>query len=105
MNSLINFLVKFHGFFLFVFLEVVAVYLMVNYNSFHNQVYVNSSNVVSGFFTERFDNAKSYFSLKAANDSLAEAEPLGKNLPVDTYELSVYFYFAGNSATLSFTVQ
>jgi len=73
MNNLINFLVKFHGFFLFIFLEVAAVYLMVNYNDFHNRVYINSSNVVSGFFTKKYDNVESYFKLRAINDSLVNA--------------------------------
>lgn len=73
MNNLINFFYRFHSFFLFTFLEVAAVYMMVNYNDFHKQVYINSSNVVSGYFTERYSNMSDYFKLRAINDSLANA--------------------------------
>ena len=85
MNNLINFLVRFHGFFLFTFLEVTAVYLMVNYNDFHNRVYVNSSNVVSGFFTKKQDNISDYFKLREINDSLANAYNEYLNRQPNTY--------------------
>lgn len=73
MNNLINFFYRFHSFFLFTFLEVAAIYMMVNYNDFHNKVYVNSSNVVSGYLTKRYDNISDYFHLRTINDSLASA--------------------------------
>lgn len=81
MNNLINFFYRFHSFFLFTFLEVAAVYMMVNYNEFHNRVYVNSANVVSGYFTERYSNLSDYFQLRTINDSLANAynEYLNRN--------------------------
>ncbi len=85
MNNLINFLVRFHGFFLFTFLEVAAVYLMVNYNDFHNNVYFHSSNVVSGFFTKKQNNISEYFHLREINDSLANAQNEYLNRQPNTY--------------------
>lgn len=85
MNNLINFLVRFHGFFLFTFLEVAAVYLMVNYNDFHEGVYIHSSNVVSGFFTKKQNNISDYFHLRAINDSLANLHNEYFNRQPNTY--------------------
>lgn len=71
MSNLIEFLLRYNAFFLFIVLEVFAVYLMVNYNDHHNKVALHSSNVVSGAIMKRYDGMTDYWKLRAVNDSLA----------------------------------
>ncbi len=71
MRNLIEFLLRYNAFFLFIALEAFAVYLMVNYNDHHNKVALHSSSVVSGALMKRFDSLQDYMRLKTVNDSLA----------------------------------
>ncbi len=71
MSNLIEFLLRYNAFFLFIGLEVFAVYLMVNYNDHHSKVALHSSNVVSGAIMKRYDSMTDYWKLRAVNDSLA----------------------------------
>jgi rod shape-determining protein MreC len=71
MRSLLNFLGKYHLFFLFVVLEALSIMLIVRYNSFHRVSFVNSSNAISGRIYEDYNNVVDYFSLRKINESLA----------------------------------
>ena len=43
MRNFIRFLLRYHLFFLFLFLETISFYLLVNYNHHHRQTFLNSS--------------------------------------------------------------
>jgi rod shape-determining protein MreC len=72
MKGLLNFLVKYHVFFLFLIIQLVCLTLIVRYNSFHRVAFLNSSNTVTGKIYEKYDNAANFFSLRKINEDLAQ---------------------------------
>ncbi|WP_346855061.1 rod shape-determining protein MreC [uncultured Draconibacterium sp.] len=72
MRSLLRFLVKNYGFLLFLFLEVVSLVLVFNYNSFQKSKYLNSSNFVSAGLYSTINSVSQYFDLARVNKHLAE---------------------------------
>ena len=71
MKSLLNFLIKYHVFFLFLMLELVSFTFIVRYNNFHRVNFINSSNTVSGKVYSSYYSVIEYFSLRKLNDLLA----------------------------------
>ncbi len=71
MQNLIQFLIRFSAFFLFVALEVVCFILIVRYNDGQREIFLNSSNMVSARVNEWYDGMVEYSNLRAYADSLA----------------------------------
>ena len=61
-----------YGFFLFVMLEIIALFLVFNYNNYQKVKYLNSSNSVTGSIFNTFNSVISYFELAKINQELAE---------------------------------
>ncbi len=72
MRNLIYLFVRFGGLLTFVGLELLCMYLVVNYNRKQNQIFVHSSNTISGQLYERFDEIVQFWNLSEVSDSLAE---------------------------------
>jgi len=72
MQRILLFLYRLRAFLLFVLLEVVAIWLIVTYNSPQGAAFFNSSNQVSGRVLTLQDSFMEYFYLSSANDALAE---------------------------------
>ncbi len=89
MRNFIRFIVRYHLFFLFLLLETICLYLLVNYNHHHNQTFVNSSSKLAAGVLEISSNFTDYFSLKRANEELSRENAfLRTQLPENTYNLS-----------------
>ncbi|MCG6186143.1 rod shape-determining protein MreC [Maribellus maritimus] len=71
MRSLFRYLFRNYGFFLFIILEIVALFLVFNYNNYQKVKYLNSSNVVAGSVYNSFNSVVSYFALARVNAELA----------------------------------
>lgn len=71
MRNLLDFLTKYHHWFLFIFLEVISGVLLFKYNSYQGSVWLSSANVVGGKIYEWESKAASYFTLSKANEELA----------------------------------
>lgn len=71
MKALLNFLIKYHVFFLFLLLELISLTFIFRYNNFHRVNFLNSSNVVSGKVYEEYSSVLEYFSLRKLNDQLS----------------------------------
>ena len=71
MRSLLQFLARFHVFFLFLALEIISLILIVNYNNFQRVRFLNSSNRLSASVYELSSNLTSYFQLRRINEELA----------------------------------
>lgn len=71
MKALLNFLLKYHVFFLFLLLELLSLSFIVRYNTFHRVNFLNSSNAISGKIYKEFNSITEYFSLRTVNDQLA----------------------------------
>ena len=72
MQRLLTFLLRYRVFNLFVLLEVIALWLVFNYNISQNLVFFSSSNQAIGFVYGLTGNVTEYFSLKRSNLQLAE---------------------------------
>lgn len=71
MRNLLGFLIKISPLLLFLFLEIVAVVLMVQRSRYHEYVLISTSNVVSGGVLDLSNSVSSYFSLSSVNEELA----------------------------------
>jgi len=72
MRSLLRFLLRNYAFLLFVFLEVISLVLVFNYNSFQKTKFLNSSNRISAGLYNSVSSVLQYFELGKVNQELAE---------------------------------
>ncbi len=70
MRNLILFIWKHYFVFLFLILETVCVYLVVQNNFYQRAKFINSSNLVSANILQTYSNVQNYFYLKNANENL-----------------------------------
>lgn len=71
MGNILAFLVKYHRFFLFLFLEIICFSLVINFNSAQKSTFVGLSNEVAGSIYDAYSKVDRYFHLERVNDSLA----------------------------------
>lgn len=71
MRSLFRYLIRNHAVVLFVLLEILALAMVFNYNSFQKSRYLNSANKVSGTIFNLFNSVSGYFGLMHDNQELA----------------------------------
>lgn len=71
MRNLIAFIWRNNSFFLFLILEVLCAFLIVQNNNFHNATFINSANDVAGNIYGTVNNITKYFHLKEENEKLA----------------------------------
>ena len=72
MRNLILFLTRNYYILLFLFLETISVFLIVQNNNFQHAQFLNSSNAVAGNIYETYSQISDYFGLKEQNKKLAE---------------------------------
>lgn len=72
MRNLIQFILKYYFFILFVLLEVLAVSLVVQHNKYHKAYFMNFKHAFEGNLSERFLNLKDYLNLRKENKQLIE---------------------------------
>ncbi|MBQ7419407.1 MAG: rod shape-determining protein MreC [Prevotella sp.] len=70
MRNLLEFLQKYHHWFLFVLLEVISLILLFQYNSYQGSVWFSSANYAAGKVSEGRAEVESYFSLIRVNEEL-----------------------------------
>lgn len=71
MNNLLQFVIRYSAFLLFLLLEVVALLLVVRYNENQKSIFANSSSILSGKLYKAADNAIQYNHLQVIADSLS----------------------------------
>ena len=76
MRNLINFLLKYNYWFLFVILEVASFVLLFRFNNYQQSVYFTSANIVVGAVYEVSGGISSYFHLKSVNEDLLDRNML-----------------------------
>ncbi len=70
MRNLLNFLIRYNYWFLFILLEVASFVLLFRFNRYQQSVFFTSANVVTGSVYELSGGVSSYFHLKSVNDDL-----------------------------------
>ncbi len=86
MRSFFLFIQKYHFFLLFLLLEIIAVFIVINSFKDKKNAFINSSNIVSGYINQNVQNVAEYFSLKKINHSLAEENIRYQNLLKSSYK-------------------
>jgi len=72
MRSLLRYLINNYAFLLFLFLEVVSLVFVFNFNKYQKVQYLNSSNRITASVYNSFNSVIKYFELAKVNRSLAE---------------------------------
>ena len=71
MHNLLEFLQKYHHWFLFVLLEVISLILLFQYNSYQGSAWLSSANAAAGTISEGRAKMESFFSLTRMNEELS----------------------------------
>lgn len=99
MRNLFLFIWKHNFFFLFLVLEAISIYFLVNHNYFHRATFINSANTISGSINETYSNVSDYFNLKEANKALAE-----ENARLHSYNKAAFDSYTKNVIAVNDTV-
>ena len=98
MRYLFFFLRKHYFYFLFVFLETVALSLFFNFNSFQNSAFAQFTNGITGLIVSASSNFSEYFSLRQKNRMLSEDNAnLHSKLPVAFYKTDTNTFYYHDS--------
>ncbi|MGG6229210.1 rod shape-determining protein MreC [Tenacibaculum sp. SDUM215027] len=79
MQQLIYFFQKYKYFLFFLFLEIIAVALIINNHSFHKSKFISSTNFITGGLYQKSSNISEYLNLKESNSILVEENLALKN--------------------------
>ncbi|MCD7898430.1 MAG: rod shape-determining protein MreC [Bacteroides sp.] len=72
MRNLLNFLIRYNYWFLFILLEVICFGLLFRFNNYQKGIYFSSANFLAGKFYEVSGGITSYFHLKSINEELID---------------------------------
>lgn len=71
MENLLKFISKYHLSFLFIFLQFIALIIIIQNNKYHKAGFINSANIISGIVYSTSKNVSIYLDLKEENKKLA----------------------------------
>ncbi len=84
MRNIFLFVRRYFNFIFFLLLQGFSIYLIVHYSRYHNAIFSNTSNQLTGKVNEQYSKVEYYFQLKKTNDSLVKAnEKLYNKLKAD----------------------
>lgn len=98
MRNLIQILIKYHAFFLFLFLEVVALILISQFNQYQSSKLSNLTVKYAGGFYNTSASLTQYLSLKDANEHLAEENSRLKNFLMESHRDNQYTQYIFNDS-------
>ncbi len=85
MKNLLRFLFKYHATILFLGLELLALILVIRFNSFQKAKAITLKNEITGRLAQKYDNVASYFSLVKENEILLKENTELYNMLPDSY--------------------
>lgn len=86
MRSLLKFLLRYHFVLLFLLIESISLFLLIQYNHYQRSTIINSATKVSGKIYDKFSIINDYFSLRRANLELANQNKELLNRSKDAYK-------------------
>ncbi|MDO6760759.1 rod shape-determining protein MreC [Tamlana sp. 2_MG-2023] len=87
MQQIINFIIRFKNFLLFLFLFCIALTFTILSHSYHTSKFINSANFFTGGFYKSFHHISRYMNLNSQNDLLAEENRALRDLLYNTESL------------------
>lgn len=94
MRNILFFIRRYSNFLLFILLQVFCIYLIVTYNKYHNAIFSNTANQITGKINSQYNKVEDYFSLRKTNDSLLKANERLYNKLKENYLLQDSGYTA-----------
>ena len=88
MRNLISFIWKHYFFFLFLSLESISIYLIVQNNYFQRAGFINSTNTLSGSIFQTYNDANQYLDLKDNNKQLARENAMLREIALSSYRIT-----------------
>ena len=86
MRNIFLFIRRYFNFLLFLLLQGFSIYLIIHNSRYHNAIFSNTANQLTGKINEQYSKVEYYFHLKKTNDSLVSAnEKLYHKLKSDFY--------------------
>ncbi|MBI2269315.1 MAG: rod shape-determining protein MreC [Bacteroidetes bacterium] len=85
MRNLVLFLWKNNFTLLFVSLEVICVFFLVQNNAYHRTSFINSTNKISGGIFQMYADVNDYFNLKYTNEQLSRENALLHTLSTSSF--------------------
>ncbi len=83
-RNIFLFIRRYFNLLFFLVLQGFCIYLIVSYNTYHNAVFSNTANQLTGKVSEQYNKVEDYLYLKRTNDSLVKAnEKLYNKLRAD----------------------
>src|SRR5215470_10422924 len=79
MRNLFLFIFRYHAFFLFLLLQIVCLFLIINNNSYHRAAFMNVSDEVVGRTMTVYKEVAGYLTLGESNKQLANENAKLKN--------------------------
>lgn len=98
MRNLIQILIKYHSFFLFLFLEVVALILISQFNRYQSSKMANLTVKYAGGLYNTSASVTQYLYLKNANEQLAEENSRLKNFLMESRRDNLYTQYIFNDS-------
>ncbi len=84
MRNIFLFIRRYFNLLIFLVLQVISIYFIVHYSTYHTAAFGNIANQVTGKVNTQYSNIERYFYLKKTNDSLVKAnETLYNKLKMD----------------------
>ncbi len=87
MRNVFLFLRRYFNFLVFMVLQVLCIFLIVQYSNYHQAVFGNTANLFTGKINAQYDKVEYYFQLKRTNDSLLRANEVLYNRLAANYNL------------------
>ncbi len=76
MRNIFPFIRRYFNFLLFLCLQVLCIFLIVQYSNYHQAMFGNTANRLTGSVNKQYDKIEYYFQLKKTNDSLVKANEM-----------------------------
>jgi len=87
MRNIFLFIRRYFNFLLFLFIQGFCLFMVFNYNRFHNAVFMDIANEVTGRVYKQYNSVEYYFQLKKTNDSLVRANEMLYNKLKQDFEM------------------
>ncbi|MCB9251830.1 MAG: rod shape-determining protein MreC [Flavobacteriales bacterium] len=98
MRNFFLFIQRYYHLFLFLFLEIISLYSIYQFNTYHHAVMLNSSNNILGKINEVNSNIMTYFSLFEENERLQK-----ENIDLRKRIIDSYYVEHGDTVRMSDT--
>ncbi|MFX0558504.1 rod shape-determining protein MreC [Maribacter sp. CXY002] len=101
MQQIINFLIRYKLFLLYIFLLFISLLFTIQTHSYHQSKYLNSANYFSGGIYNITNNLTSYFNLREENNTLIEENRRLRHQLYNSKDISNSTYPTDSSSTFT----